>query len=56
MAVHPRLFPGGWLRFGREKELAEKYKGELAVKAPSVSTAWGICPEVISRKWRWRGG
>jgi rhamnose transport system ATP-binding protein len=41
MAVHPRLFPGGWLRFAREKELAEKYTGELAVKTPSVTTRAG---------------
>ncbi len=41
MAVHPSLFPGGWLRFGREREVAEKYVADLAVKTPSIETLAG---------------
>ncbi|MHA3772268.1 sugar ABC transporter ATP-binding protein [Verrucomicrobiota bacterium sgz303538] len=35
MAVHSRLFPGSWLRFGAERRLAEDYIRDLAVKTPS---------------------
>ena len=34
MAVHPSLFPWGWLRFGAERRLAEQYVRDLAIKAP----------------------
>ena len=35
MAIHPRLFPGAWLRFDAERALAQKYIRDLAVKTPS---------------------
>jgi rhamnose transport system ATP-binding protein len=35
MAIHPRIFPGAWLRFDAERELAENYIRDLAVKTPS---------------------
>ena len=35
MAIHPLIFPGAWLRFDAERELAEKYIRDLAVKTPS---------------------
>jgi len=41
MAVHPTLFPGGWLRFGREREITTKYVNELAVKTPTIETLAG---------------
>ncbi|MEO8351872.1 MAG: sugar ABC transporter ATP-binding protein [Chthoniobacteraceae bacterium] len=33
MAVHPRLFPQGWLRFGAERKLALNFMEKLHVKA-----------------------
>ncbi len=35
MAIHPRIFPGAWLRFDAERQLAENYIRDLAVKTPS---------------------
>ncbi len=35
MAIHPRIFPWNWLRFGAEKNLAEKFIGDLQIKTPS---------------------
>jgi len=36
LAVHRRLFPGTWLRFGREHDLAAELIRELGVKADSA--------------------
>jgi rhamnose transport system ATP-binding protein len=41
MAIHPVLFPGAWLRFGRERELAWKYIGDLQIKTPSPEAPGG---------------
>ena len=41
MAVHEQIFPGSWLRFGREREVAQEYARTLAIKAPSVETLAG---------------
>lgn len=38
MPLHTRLFPGSWLRFGVERQLAEHHMRDLAVKAPSTET------------------
>src|SRR5205823_2328178 len=35
LAIHPMLFPWSWLRFGAERELAQNYIRDLAVKTPS---------------------
>ena len=41
MAIHPELFPFGWLRFDRERDLADDCIRELDIKAPSGSTRAG---------------
>ena len=41
MGIHPKLFPGSWLRFGVERALAQRYIRELAIKAPSTETRVG---------------
>src|SRR6185436_18406343 len=46
MAVHPRVFPGAWLRFGAEEALAREAIRDLAVKcsgpdAPGSSLSGG---------------
>jgi rhamnose transport system ATP-binding protein len=41
MAIHPRIFPGAWLRFDAERELAQKYIRDLAVKTPSSEVPAG---------------
>ena len=33
MAIHPTLFPGGWLRMHEENKLGEKFISELGIKA-----------------------
>jgi rhamnose transport system ATP-binding protein len=38
MAIHQRLFPGHWLRFTREGEVALEYIRKLAIKAPGPET------------------
>jgi len=35
MGIHRRLFPGGWLRFGAERQLALEYIDALSIKTPS---------------------
>lgn len=35
MSIHRRIFPGAWLRFGAEQELAKKYIHDLAIKTYS---------------------
>jgi rhamnose transport system ATP-binding protein len=41
MAIHSRIFPFGWLRFGAERALAEKYIRELAIKTFSPESRAG---------------
>jgi rhamnose transport system ATP-binding protein len=41
MAVHRRLFPAAWLRFGAERALALDYLRQLAVKASGPDAAAG---------------
>ena len=56
MAVHPRLFPGAWLRFGRERATALEYIRSLAVKcsgpaAPAGSLSGGNQQKVSLARW-----
>ena len=41
MAIHSRLFPAAWLRFGAEQSLALEYIRDLAVKCPGPGTPGG---------------
>jgi len=41
MAIHPRLFPGTWLRFGAERNLTLEYMRDLAVKASGPDAPGG---------------
>jgi rhamnose transport system ATP-binding protein len=41
MAIHRRLFPGGWLRFGAEWNLAQEFIRDLAVKADGPQATGG---------------
>ena len=41
LAIHRRLFRGGWLRFGAERRLAENFVGKLAIKAAGPDAAAG---------------
>jgi rhamnose transport system ATP-binding protein len=41
MGIHRKIFPGNWLRYGRERELARNYITNLAIKAPSPETRVG---------------
>jgi rhamnose transport system ATP-binding protein len=38
MGIHPLLFPGSWLRFDAERDLATDFIRDLAIKAPSPET------------------
>jgi rhamnose transport system ATP-binding protein len=56
MAVHPRLFPGGWLRPRAEKDLALGFIRDLAVKcagpgAPGGSLSGGNQQKVSLARW-----
>ncbi len=56
MAVHQRLFPGGWLRFGAERRLALDFIRDLAVKtsgpdAPGGSLSGGNQQKVSLARW-----
>ena len=56
MAIHRRLFPGAWLRFGRERALALEYVRNLAVKcagpaAPGGSLSGGNQQKVSLARW-----
>ncbi len=56
LAVHDRLFPGNWLRFGREQALARDYIRDLAVKcsgpdAPGGSLSGGNQQKVALARW-----
>ncbi len=56
MAVHPRLFPGKWLRFGAEKALGLRFIQELGIKAygpeaPGGSLSGGNQQKVSLARW-----
>ncbi len=56
MAIHPRLFPGAWLRFGAERMLALDFIRDLAVKtsgpdAPGGSLSGGNQQKVSLARW-----
>ncbi len=56
MAIHRRLFPGGWLRFGAERGLALEFIRDLAVKcsgpdAPGGSLSGGNQQKVSLARW-----
>ncbi len=56
MAIHRRLFPGSWLRFGPERALALDYIRDLAVKAsgpeaPGGSLSGGNQQKVSLARW-----
>ncbi len=56
MAVHPRLFPGSWLRFGAEQTLAQEFIRNLGVKtsgpdAPGGALSGGNQQKVSLARW-----
>jgi rhamnose transport system ATP-binding protein len=56
MALHSRLFPGAWLRFGAERALALEFIRDLAVKtsgpdAPGASLSGGNQQKVALARW-----
>ena len=56
MAIHRRLFPGGWLRFGVERALALEYLRALDVKthgpdAPAGGLSGGNQQKVALARW-----
>jgi rhamnose transport system ATP-binding protein len=56
MAIHPRLFPGAWLRFGAETALAAQYILDLDVRtsgpaAPGSSLSGGNQQKVALARW-----
>lgn len=56
MAVHPRFFPGTWLRFGAETSLAEGFIRDLGIKAygpdaPGGSLSGGNQQKVSVARW-----
>jgi rhamnose transport system ATP-binding protein len=56
MAIHRRIFPGTWLRFGAEKQLALQFIRDLGVKAygpdaPGNSLSGGNQQKVSLARW-----
>jgi ribose transport system ATP-binding protein len=56
MAIHRRVFPGAWLRFDAEQELASSFMRDLAVKAggpgaPGGSLSGGNQQKVSLARW-----
>jgi rhamnose transport system ATP-binding protein len=56
MAIHQRIFPGAWLRFGAEKQLALDFIRDLGVKAygpeaPGGSLSGGNQQKVSLARW-----
>ena len=56
MAIHRRLFPGSWLRFGVERSLVQEFIRDLAVKAygpeaPGGSLSGGNQQKISLARW-----
>jgi len=56
MAIHPRFFPGSWLRFGAERQLTLEFMRDLAVKAggpdaPGGSLSGGNQQKIALARW-----
>ncbi len=56
LAVHARLFPGGWLRPAKERALTERFVRELGIKtsgpdAPGASLSGGNQQKVALARW-----
>ncbi len=56
MAIHKRIFPGTWLRFGAEKQLALDYIRDLSIRAygpdaPGNSLSGGNQQKVALARW-----
>jgi rhamnose transport system ATP-binding protein len=56
MAIHRRLFPGGWLRLGRERRLALDYIRDLDIRAygpdaPGSSLSGGNQQKIALARW-----
>ncbi|HXT11256.1 MAG TPA: sugar ABC transporter ATP-binding protein [Candidatus Angelobacter sp.] len=56
MAIHRRFFPGTWLRFGAEKNLALEFIRDLSIKAsgpdaPASSLSGGNQQKVALARW-----
>lgn len=56
MAIHRRIFPGAWLCFGRERQLAQEFIRDLDVKtygpgAPGNSLSGGNQQKVSLARW-----
>jgi rhamnose transport system ATP-binding protein len=56
MAIHNRLFPGSWLRFGAERNLAQQFIRDLDVRtfgpeAPGGSLSGGNQQKVSLARW-----
>jgi len=56
LAVHPRMFPGSWLRFGKEADLARAFIRDLGIKAwgpdaPGGSLSGGNQQKVSVARW-----
>ena len=56
MAIHKRFFPGTWLRFGAEKQLALDYIRDLSIRAygpdaPGNSLSGGNQQKVALARW-----
>jgi len=56
MAIHPRIFPGGWLRDGAETRIAQEFIERLGIKtagpdAPGASLSGGNQQKVSVARW-----
>jgi rhamnose transport system ATP-binding protein len=56
MSIHPELFPGGWLRFEAERDLAGNYVANLSIKtseveAPAATLSGGNQQKVALARW-----
>jgi rhamnose transport system ATP-binding protein len=56
LAIHPRIFRGSWLRFGRERTLAQEFVGKLGIKTadtaePAGNLSGGNQQKVALARW-----
>jgi rhamnose transport system ATP-binding protein len=56
LAIHPRIFCGGWLRFGVERSLAREFVGKLGIKTadtaePAGNLSGGNQQKVALARW-----